>query len=438
MGAWGNEVEIKELNSYFVETSNWRGGGLYGFGTSEFLMTLRCESDFLLAYNNCAPLKAIIGRRAKATNSGKIEIVNQNTQKAATGRKELKARLDRPNILQRTDQFFAQQNIYIDIFGYCPILSMVPAGFENIPETVPTAIWNLPPWLFDLDYTTKWLNQYEATGIYQKFYIYWNGEKIELDMRNVKFIFDDGIGTENDSNLLIPDSRLVGLEYPVSNIIAAYKSRNTLATKRGAIGILSNESEDASGTKALKKGEKEELQKEFSKYGLVGQPYQIIVSDARLKWQQMGFPTSELMLFEEVEDSMNRLCDAYGYPPALIARSNDTTYDNKKQARRDLLENTIEPESKSRLEQFTDIIAPGDTIDIRRNYRELSAFQEDEKLRADNMLAKDSVYEKRYKNGLITKNMWLEAIGEEPINDPSFGEYYGGEPTQQQETPAAA
>ncbi len=401
--SWGNEIAIKDLSDYFLERG--RSSSLYGIHGNTFFFDLRCEKDFLLAYNLCAPLKAIVSKRAKAFNSGKFQIVNKNTEKPATGRDALKQLLYQPNVLQSGDQFQAQQNIYLDIFGYCPLLKMAPVGMPT--ETF--AMWNLPPWLFDLEYTTKWLSQFAMDGIFSKFYIYWNGDKVEIDMKNVGFIFDDGIGTEVDSNLLIPDSRLVSLEYPVSNIVAAYKSRNTLITKRGAIGIISNESEDESGTVALKNGEKEALQKDFAKYGLVGQPFQIIVSDAKLKWQQMGYPTSELMLFEEIQDDIDRLCDQYGFPPELLARSKDTTFDNKKQARKDLIENTIQPESQSRLRQLTRIVAPTDTIDISRDYSGLTVFQEDAKFEAQLLESKVKSLSQALKDNAITE---LEYRGE--------------------------
>jgi hypothetical protein len=413
--SWGNEVEIKNLNNYFLD-ANKRFKLHAG---EEYCFDLKCEDDYLRAYNLCPPLKAIIGKRAKAFNSGITKIINTNTEKEATGRTELKDLLKRPNFLQTGDQFFSQQNHYIDIFGYCPVLKIKAAGTEFI-----SSMWNIPPWLFDIDYTRKWLMQTKIEGVYSKYYIYWNGEKVELKFKDLNFIYDDGIGTDTDSNLLIPDSRLISLQYPVSNIVASYKARNTLATKRGAIGILSNESEDADGTMSLKSGEKEQIQKDFSRYGLVGQPYQIIISDAKLKWQQMGFATKDLMLFEEVQDDIDRLCDSYGWPPELLARSKDTTFDNKKQARKDVIDNTIIPESYSRMQQFTEIVAPDDTISIVNDYSDLMVFQEDEKLKSEARMAANLAAEKEYKNGLITKNQWLQRLGEPTVEDESFNQYY--------------
>lgn len=422
--AWGNEIAIKDLSDYFIENGR-TSSSLFGIHGNTYFFALRCEKDYLKAYQTCSPLKAIVAKRAKAFNSGKFGIVNHNTGKPATGRDDLKLLLDRPNVLQSGDQFFAQQNIYTDIFGYCPVLKIEPAGMPGVVG----AIWNIPPWLFDLDYTTKWLQQFAQDGIFKTFYIFWNGERIPLDSKNLGFIFDDGIGTETDSNLLIPDSRLVSMEYEVSNIVAAYKSRNTLITKRGAIGILSNEAEDESGNVAMREGEKEGIQKDFAKYGLVGQPFQIIVTDAKLKWQQMGFPTSELMLFEEIEDDIHRLCDGYGYPPELIARSKDTTFDNKKQARKDFIENTIEPESQSRMRQFTRIVAPKDTIEIVRDYSKLTVFQEDAKFEAEILSSRINVLSKMLADQTLStdeyrQQMFLLGIGDgKPlpprVDDPS-------------------
>lgn len=419
--SWPNQIEKSELEKYFIGKS-FKTGSFFGLHADDYFFELKCEEHFLQAYNRCPPLKSIIGKRAKAFNSGELQILNTNTGNFATGMKSLKDKLKRPNVLQSGDQFFAQHNIYLDIFGYCPVLIIRPSGME---EEI-SSLWNLPPWLFDIDYTSKWLQQTRIEGIYKKYFMFWNGEKIELDMKNVHFVFDDGIGTECDTNLTIPDSRLISLEYPVSNIIACYKSRNTLITKRGAIGILSNEAKDGdAGSIPMKPGEKDSIQKDFAKYGLTGQPYQIIITDAQLKWQQMGFATKDLMLFEEIEDDINRLCDAYGYPAPLIARGKDTTFNNQKQARKDLIENTIIPEADSRNEQFSRILFGDESnYSITRDYSKLTVFQEDEKLKAESRLAVNNACEKEYKNGLITKNDWRERLGLDRLPDPEFDKYY--------------
>lgn len=394
-------------------------------GGEDFFFDLTCEKDYLRAYKECPPLKALIGKRAKAFNTGVIDVYNSGSDKKGSGveANSIRTVLNRPNILQTQKQYFAQQNHYIDIFGYCPVLRMRPVGM--VDEL--SALWNLPPWLFDLDYTKKWLLQAKISGIYKDYFLIWNGERIKLNFEDIFFIFDDGIGTDFDSNLTIPDSRLVGLEYPVSNICAAYKTRNTLITKRGAIGILSNGAKDTAGVIPLIPGEKESLQSSFRNYGLVGQPFQIIISEANLQWQQMGFATRELMLFEEIDDDISRLCDAYGWPLELMAFAlkGNFNYSDKKEAIKSAYRDAIIPESESRMEQFTNgVISEGANLYVWTDYTKVEVLQQDKMIIAQTRSTMSTTADKEYKAGLITKNRWLELIGEPKVADPTFDEYY--------------
>jgi hypothetical protein len=93
-------------------------------------------------------------------------------------------------------------------------------------------LWNLPPWLFDVEFTGNWYNQTDLKGIYKQFYLNWNKERRPMDMDNTFLILDNSIGTDNDSNLHMPDSRVKSLEYAISNEVAAKMTANTLITKQ--------------------------------------------------------------------------------------------------------------------------------------------------------------------------------------------------------------
>jgi len=396
---------------------------LNGFGDTVFF-NLNNEKQYLYAFNVCAPLKSIIAKRAKAFNNGKIEYIKKSTGNYAKGAyvDQLKKLQEQPNALQSGIQFYSQQNHYIDIFGYCPVLKVHPIGMASEVS----ALWNIPPYLIDdFSFSGKWLKQNDIKEIYKKITISWEGESQPLDMDNIYFVFDDGIGTECDTNLTIPDSRMVGLEYPISNIHAAYKSRNTLITKRGAIGILTNDQKDQAGFIPLPSGEKDAVQADFRQYGLTGQPKQVIITDAALKWQQMGFATKDLLLFEEIEDDINRLCDAYGYPPELMARGKDVTFDNKKQAKKAFYRDTVIPEAESRIQQNSKgIIDPESGISMKVDFTDIDVIQEEAKDKADARMALNNALSIEYANGLITKNMWLIELGRDTIQDPTFDEYY--------------
>jgi hypothetical protein len=420
---------IKEAEA-FIERNAFYTGTVFGIHGEPGYTELKCERDYLLAYNNCSPLKSIIGKRAKAFNSGIKQIINPNTGKEVKSGDADKYRklLKKPNPIQTESQFDAQLNIYVDIFGYCPVLKVRPAGLEGtMMEDEITALWNIPPWLFDIEYTRKWILQNKLSGMYEAYYMNWEGERIEIPFKDLFFVFDDGIGTENDTNLTIPDSRLRSNDFAVWNIIAAQKARNTLITRKGPTGILSSESQDGDGGSVpLRPGEKDDIQKDFKKYGIVGQSYQVIITDAAVKWQQMGSPTKDLLLFEEVEDDIFRLCDSYGVPHVLMATSKSTTYENQNQGRKDFIENTIVPESASRMEQFTiGLLGEESKLSIIRDYSKLSVMQEDKEKAAVARKTLDEACEIEYLKGLITKNDWREKLGMERItDDPTFDEYF--------------
>lgn len=417
---------------YFVDRYYTKRNSIYPLsGEAPYYLNLLCEKDFRDAYNACPPLKAIIGKRAKTFNTGKVEVVNKNTMKPTIGveAKELAKLMERPNVLQSGDQYRSQMNHYIDIYGYCPVLKIKPLGMDIVSQ-----LWNIPPWLFDITYTKLWLQQNNIADIYKSYYIFWNGARIELKFDDVFFVLDDGIGTDHDTNLTIPDSRLVGMEYPVSNTIAAYKTRNTLITKRGAIGILSNDGTDRGGFVPLKEGEKEAVQNDFKRYGLVGQPYQVIITDASLKWQQMGFPTKDLLLFEEITDNIDRLCDAYDWPPELISRAKGATYANRKEAMKSVYREAIIPQANSRVKQLSRGITGDDSILlITISYEDVEILQEDKKIMAEIDYIKDQSLEIRFRNRLLTRNEWREMMGLEKVVDPSFDEF---EEKEEPEPPA--
>jgi hypothetical protein len=443
--AWKCWETAKDVEQ-FIERNSFYSGHVFGVHGEIGYGSLNCEKDFLSAYNACSPLKSLISKRSSAFNSGIIQVTNSNTGKEVKSGKasEIRKLLKRPNILQTESQFMAQQNHYVDIFGYCPVLKVRPAG---MPESI-SSIWNIPPWLFDIEYTKKWLRQARIEGIYKSYFLNWEGERIEIPFKGLFFIFDNGIGTECDTNLTIPDSRLVGNDLIVYNIIAAYKARNTLITKRGAIGILSNEAEDASGAIPMRAGEKEDLQKDFKKYGLVGQAYQIIVTDAQLKWQQMGFATKDLMLLEEVDAAIGHLCDTYGVPTILMATAKVGTYENQNQARKDFITNTIIPESANRMEQLSNGLIESDRdyeeggkqvyLIITRDYSKLAVMQEDKVQAATARKTLNEALQIEYLKGLITKNDWREKLGEERIDDdPTFDEYYNEIEAEERKTAQA-
>lgn len=390
----------------------------FEYGGKTVWFNLNNEEDYRAAYNACATLKAVTNRRAQMFANGKIALINRNTEndlKGDRGRGVLKL-LRRPNILQTYKQFKAQQNIYIDLFGYCPVLTVKPTGFTGKEDI--TALWNLPPWLFDIDFTGNWYNQASLKDIYKQFYINWGGRKKELDMDAVFLILDNGIGTDNDGNLLIPDSRVKSLEHAISLDVSAKMAGTTLLNKKGAIGILSNSSSDSVGHIPITDQEKQDVQADFRRYGITGQEFQVIITDANLKWQAMSSPIRDMMLFENMNAAMQEICDGMGVYSYLMNNklNQGTTFNNLNEAKKSQYQDFIIPDDESRTEQLSENIIPEEwNAYLTVDYSHIEALQESREQKAKALQAEAMALGTLYDYGLLTRNQMLERLGENKV-----------------------
>lgn len=214
---------------------------------------------------------------------------------------------------------------------------------------------------------------------------------------------------------------------PINNIIGAYQSRNTLIKRRGALGIISSDTKDESGTVSLTSNEKDDLQKEFLKYGLMKDQYQVIISNAAIKWQQIGYPTRDLMLFEEIEDSTMRICDAYGYPYRLLSseKTNSLGGSDLKEYKKLLYQDTIIPDAEMIADDLNLLFGLNDLPErIEIDYTHIAIMQEDKQKEAQARKTRNEALQIEFYNNLITLNRWLELNDEDTIGEDGNKYYY--------------
>lgn len=382
---------------------------------------LDCES-YAKAYFDCPPLSAIINRKAQAFTNGNTWVLNtsgkgKGQESTSDIANKLRKLMAQPNKLQTWKQFEAQNYIYTQLFGYCPVLIQKPVGFDNYDAT---ALWNIPPHIVDIK---------EKDGLFYKnghgiesILISYGNEQAFLPLDNV-FIFRDIM--PSFATVFLPDSRVRTLVMPINNIIGAYESRNMLINSRGALGMITNQTKDAFSAIPLKPDEKKDLHRDFKKmYGLRKGQIDIIISSADLKWQKMVLPTKDLMLFEEIEDDANRICDTYMFPPELFAKmSKGTTFSNIQTATRNLYQDAVIPESGSIFEQWNKLFDTASyNLNIERDYSHLSVLQPDRKAEAEARLRRNQALQIEFRNDAITLNQWRVFNNDDP--KPGDDVYY--------------
>lgn len=364
------------------------------------------------AYERCPPLAAIINRKAQAYINGKTWIMNSKGKESQSPEaKKLRALFKNPNVQQTWNSFEAQGYIYQQIFGYNIVLPIKPVGYDDNIDA--TAVWNIPPYMLDIEETKKLFYQTDTKGIIGKIVLNYKGVKTALDVNEV-FIMKDF--TPSFDSLILPQSRIKPLAMPINNIIGAYEARNVLINYRGALGAISPEGKDGAGIAVpLKEDNKADLQEQYARYGIKGTQWRFIISTAAIKWQQMGYATKDLMLFEEVVDSAKEICDAYGYPPHLLGLI-DPTFNNQMAAQKHLYQDTMIPEAQNIYEQWATFFRLHDRNEtIDKDFSHVACLQEDRAQQAQARYTLDTALKVEFENGLITLNDWLIELGRDPL-----------------------
>ena len=79
---------------------------------------------------------------------------------------------------------------------------------------------------------------------------------------------------------------------------------------------------------------------------MTSEQWQVIITDANLKWQPMTFPIKDMLLSEGIQDDKVAICDAYNYPILLLNSLEGSTYSNLEQAQKNLYLNKIYKEAQ--------------------------------------------------------------------------------------------
>lgn len=373
------------------------------------------------AYEYCFPLASVVDRLAEADTTGVIEILRykgKGKEDFATSAwaQRMNKLLAQPNPLQSWEQFRGQQIVYKKIFGFCPVLPIMPSSISDRSYAV--AIINLPPWTFDAVSTNKMLGQSEIEGLVQEYTCNLLGEKKHFTPDQL-FILNDGFMQDENCNWLLPKSKLVGLDMAVSNICAAMEADNVLLKKRGPLGFISHDAaatkDSVSGYLPMTTKEKTEIQDSLQQYGLSWNQFQYAISRQAIKWNPMSYNVTELGTKDTVISGEKAICHRYGYSYILYEDSG-ATYANQSGAHKALYQNNVIPNNTKDLGKYNEWFeSVENNCTIVADFSDLPILQENEKEKADAAKAWNDALKIEYESGLITKNQWLTARGYETI-----------------------
>jgi hypothetical protein len=391
---------------------------------NEHVFSYTGHNSSLKAYQQCPPLASVINKRASAYITGKTWVMNTRGKEATTNEAtKLKKLMARPNPLQTWKQFEAQQRIYMDVFGWCALLPIIPAGFEKYGPMEATSMWNIPPFMLEIKDSGKLFYQTTRTQIFASITLKYKDTKTVIDPEKIYF-FKDFIPSMD--NPILPGSRIQKVAMPINNIISALEARNSLIVARGALGIFSNDPGSGQyGGMPMEPGEKEKIQQDFLRYGIKNKQWKFIITQASLRWQQVGIPTKDLMLFEEIEDDYKMICEQYGYPFRLTSYGGSTSLGGTDANifERGFYQNAIIPDAESTYDQWNDFFRTSDyNIKLEKDYNHLAVLQKDQKAEAEKRKVLGEALLKEFFANLIKYNRVLELLGEDTVT--GMDKYY--------------
>lgn len=388
-------------------TNLWRRPRVIGRGQMFYPIagsSLR-HLDYVEAFQSLPEVNSVINLKARCFANGKIKIVDKSGKEIAHRYTPL---FSNPNWYQPISEFLRQCRIYREVFGNEFIYLLQPLGLDNSVKS----IFTLPPDLMTCEYidATPFFLHNDLPAV--KYEISINNRKVQLRHEDILHLDDNRISIRSDQkDVLLGESKLQALAQPINNLYAAYKSRGTIMHRRGALGVLSNEQKDVTGSIPLLDTERDDIQNQYKKmYGHGLDQHQIIISSLPLRWQSIELDPRKLGLYEECREDFDRIMDAYGIPSELIVRQNGATYENQNQARKGFYQNVVIPEANEWIQAISSTLFEDDKATAVVDYSHLPIFQEDIKAKNEAMTSRVNYLSALYADKAISHAEYREEL----------------------------
>lgn len=357
-------------------------------------------------YRNITPLRAIINKRISFWANLRLEVIKTDSEEDEVDYDhEFNRLLDKANAFQSWRQMLAMIGLYKMVAG----VSFVLPGF-GLSKRASNLVYLKPVEFETFDKTDNMANHPLMTDsiddliYYYTFYLK-NGKAVKykpselIDFKDSAFSYTENI------------TRITTGMMPITNIYKDMVNRGILMDAKGGTGMISGNQRDGGVAVPMSKKERKRINLNLDKYGLGHGKTNIILTDVPLQYTPMVFPTSQLMLFEEMEDDFNQLCDLYEMARELFV--GDASYAaTRGQAEKETYTNTIIPEWEDFVNTLNrELGLQKDKRALRISTAHIGCLQEDEGKNIANQAAKSAMLMAELEKGIITTEEYKQQMG---------------------------
>lgn len=331
-----------------------------------------------LALQVVQPFAMVADRIGSMMRNGKYYVVDKNDNERPRY-KDIEALLAKPNLLQEGKAFLKEIEIYLKVYGFCPIFCL-----RATKRDLPKAMIAIPPQMFHIEGKGNIFSAQTKEDIVKRAYIKWNNGEINLLEEDYILIYDlianypqqdgDEFSFYTPVDTLSPHTR---------NYMSQLIGRGNLIVNGGPKGILYGDDTSDTGNAALTPKEADELNKGFKrKFGIVNKLYEVMVTNKKVGWINIGANTQQLMLHEEGASCLNEICNTFGLQPDMFSQG--ATFDNKEAAKKAAYQDLIIPDAELIAQALTGGICP-EGVFIKIDFSHVSCLQEDKAANAQSL-----------------------------------------------------
>lgn len=311
-----------------------------------------------------------------------------------------------PNYYQNWRELIKQFTAYYELLGNAYLYAIIPDGMKTISSLHVLPAGQMGVVLLLDKKLPDWMNSVLSYKMTLGGVEYNLDAEMVLHKRQFSFRYENGAYIYGISKY-IPGNKIT------TELKAIYDAKTSIISQRGALGILSNESDipDKEESTLLKERLKE-------KFGLGGDQDKFIVTTQKLSWQQMSMGIGELQIIENARYSFDKICQLNGIDPVIFSTVG-STYANKEQAQKAFMKNVIKTKVDDIYSDFNQWIAPyfgGDRV--------VPDWSQVEELQADLKTLTD-IYTRQIESGLITPyQAAIKMFGQVDEKNPPVDEYF--------------
>lgn len=359
-------------NNRFIKTPS-PIGRLFGQNTREEWVTISGHEYEI--YKTTPEVNIVFGRFAEMLSNGRwVHKRNDGTKEGKVIEDSpLVTFLERPNPLQTGEEFIKEGCLHFWTFGN----NIIYPVFGSSLSTIPSVMNNLPANYMKVVKTGKRWEQDTIDGIIEKYILenYYESDKKEFKPNEIihrRYI--------DPKNPVVGQSVMEALHMPISNIRGAYGFRNVNITKRGALGFITNSSDDAIGNLPISAPDRAKIEKQYSKetHGIHDDQAPVAMVSGDLKWVSTAYEINKMMLFEEVSEDMKKIIDKLNLNDNIFSKEKASTYANLREGLKMAYQDGIIPFAQDYASAISKGLRLPDNEWLELDYSHVAALQDDD------------------------------------------------------------